>query len=383
MHMILGQQSWRMVLLLACCVQMNSSARADLQADLSRIKATGAEGAGNKDAQVAWKTVVGAGVDALLPIIAAMDDARPVPSNMLRLAAQAIVEKEIQASRSLPTDKLEAFVKDTKHAPLSRRLAYEFLVQADAKTPARLLPGMIDDPSVEIRLDAIAASLQKLTPAFIKSEPEAAKKQLEQLFAASRDKDQTEKIAKMLKDLKIETDLNKHFGVITDWMLVGPFDSTKGAGYDKPFDPEIKVDLSAAFKGKDGKDVKWTPHTTTEAFGLVDLNATLGKHKDATAYAFTIIDSPKEMPIDIRFGSQTAVKVFLNGKEIYAREEYHHGFRFDQYIGTGTLKAGRNELLLKTCQNNQTEGWAQDWKFQVRVCDFTGGAVPVRIVTKK
>ena len=34
-------------------------------------------------------------------------------------------------------------------------------------------------------------------------------------------------------------------------------------------------------------------------------------------------------------------------QEIFARDEYHHGMELDQYVGRGTLKAGRNELLVK------------------------------------
>ena len=61
--------------------------------------------------------------------------------------------------------------------------------------------------------------------------------------------------------------------------------------------------------------------------------------------------------------------MFLNGKEVFAREEYHHGRWPDQYVARARLKEGRNELLLKVCQNEQSEVWAQDWNFQVRLCD--------------
>ena len=36
---------------------------------------------------------------------------------------------------------------------------------------------------------------------------------------------------------------------------------------------------------------------------------------------------------------------------------------------------GTNVILLKICQNEQTESWAQDWEFQLRVCDGLGTAV--------
>jgi hypothetical protein len=358
------------------------AAEADAAGYLKGLKAVGNEGAGNAEAAVAWKRLVAIGGDALFPTLVALDDARPVAANWLRLAAQAIVEKEREAKRPLAADKLEAFVRDIKHAPISRRLAYEFLVEADAKAPERLLPSMIEDPSVEIRRDAIAAAIEKSTP-LIKSDPKQATVEFERLFRASRDQDQTEKIAKTLKELNATADLNQHFGVITDWMLAGPFDSTQGAGYEKAYDPEAGVDLKAAFKGKAGMAVKWAPHSSTEPYGLVDLNKAIGKNMDAAAYAFTSIEADKELPVEIRFGCISAVKVFLNGKEVFAREEYHHGQRFDQYLATGVLKPGRNELLLKVCQNNQTENWAQDWKFQLRLCDATGGALPIKAMKVK
>jgi hypothetical protein len=45
---------------------------------------------------------------------------------------------------------------------------------------------------------------------------------------------------------------------------------------------------------------------------------------------------------------------------------------FDQYVARGRLKQGRNRILLKICQNEQTEDWAQVWAFQFRVCDLAG-----------
>jgi len=77
------------------------------------------------------------------------------------------------------------------------------------------------------------------------------------------------------------------------------------------------------------------------------------------------------------------VKLYLNGKEIFFREEYHHGDRFDGMVGKGTLKAGRNEILVKVCQNEQKEDWAQTWQFQLRLCDAIGGAVPFKVLPEK
>ena len=74
--------------------------------------------------------------------------------------------------------------------------------------------------------------------------------------------------------------------------------------------------------------------------------------------------------------------MFHNGKEVFSCEECHHGAEMDQYIIPVTLKAGRNELLLKVCQNEQTESWAQNWSFQARLCDSAGAAVPFTVEAK-
>jgi hypothetical protein len=254
----------------------------DAARHLERIKAVSSEGMGNQEAGAAWKSLVSLGVDALIPTLAGLDDAKPIAANWLRLAAQAIAENEERAKRPLPADKLERFVKDAKHAPASRRAAYELLVQADPKAPERLLPGMIQDPSVELRRDAIARAIEKATP-LIKSDTGKAAAEFKMLLHASRDLDQAEKIAKTLKELRVEPDLNEHFGVLGDWMLAGPFDSTKGAGFAKSYEPETKIDLAAKYTGKDGKEVKWIPHASTETYGAVYFNKAIEKHKDAVA----------------------------------------------------------------------------------------------------
>jgi hypothetical protein len=123
--------------------------------------------------------------------------------------------------------------------------------------------------------------------------------------------------------------------------------------------------------------VKWTAFATADKYGKFDLNELLGKHKDAVAYALAVIQTAKEQPCEIRVTSPTAIKIFLNGRELLAHEEYHHGAAFDAYIGRGRLQPGENVVVLKVCQNNQTQSWAQAWFFQMRICDATGGPLPL------
>ncbi len=358
---------------------------------LARLKAVGKEGAGNAEAAKAWQELVKLGPAALPAILTALDDADATAANWLRSAVDAIAEHEMNASRPLPADKLEAFVKDTKHSGLARRLAYEWLVRVDASAPKRLLPGMLNDPGQEMRRDAVAVALSEAKLLLEKDDKEAAKAAFQKVFAAARDNDQVDEIAKQLDKLGVKVDLPAHFGFIQRWVLVAPFDNRGGKGFVAAYPPEKQVDLAAAYSGKEDLKTGWKVVTTTPAakgelkqLALVDLNKVIGKHMGAVAYAFAAVESPLEQPVDIRVSSNNAIKLFLNGKEIFNREEYHHnGGRVDGHVGRGVLKKGRNEILLKVCQNEQKDDWAQSWSFQLRVCDAIGGAVPLKVLDEQ
>jgi hypothetical protein len=343
---------------------------------LARIKSVGREGAGNAEAGQAWRELVRLGPAALLPTLAAMDGADATAANWLRTAVDAIAEHEQAAGKALPADKLEEFVRQTSHAGPARRLAYEWLTRTDRTAPDRLLPGMLQDPSLELRRDAVARALAEAEKILQKGDNPAALAAFQKVFAAARDRDQVDAVAKQLKALGAEVDLAAHFGFIRKWQLVGPFDGTGGVGFQTAYPPEKGVDPAATYTGKQGAELRWKEHIAADPYGLVDLNKALGKHSGAVAYAFAVVQSPAERVAEIRVGSDNAVKIFLNGKLLFFREEYHHGMRMDQHVGRGVLRAGSNEILLKVCQNERKEDWAQSWSFQLRVCDPLGAPLP-------
>jgi hypothetical protein len=345
----------------------------EVDALVAKIKAAGREGAGNVEAAAAWKALVGKGVDALIPTLRAMSDEDLTSANWLRPAVNAIVEK---AGRSLPKADLEKFIGDTRHAAIARRLAYELVVSVDASAPARLLPKMLLDPSPELRRDAVQRAIEEGEALVGNGDKPGAKAVFQRAFKGAADKDQVDALAKHLKGLGVQVDLARHLGVVRCWHLVTPFDHTGESAFHKAYPPEKKVDLQTVYKGKGGQKARWVEHVTADPYGMVDLNKVLGKHKGTIAYAFAAIESPSRQQAQVRAGCINALKVFLNGKEVFAREEYHHGMGLDQYSARVTLQKGRNELLLKVCQNEQTDAWAQNWQFQVRLCDFTGSAVP-------
>ena len=71
--------------------------------------------------------------------------------------------------------------------------------------------------------------------------------------------------------------------------------------------------------------MKWSPFSTADPFGMLDINQKFGAIKEVLAYAKSDFFSENEQDIQIRFGSKNAWKIWLNQKLIFARDEYHRG----------------------------------------------------------
>ena len=349
---------------------------ADLQDLLARVKAVGPEGAGNAQASAASRELCDGGPEDLLAILRSMDGAGPVAGNWLRSAVDAIAGKALAEVRALPARGLEELVLERSHDGPVRRLAYEWLLRVDPSASDRLVPGMLDDPAVELRRDAVARELDLAEKLLEGGKKPDARSAFERLLPASRDEDQVSRIAKRIEELGGKVDLARHFGFVRDWRLVGPFDSSDGVGYATAYPPETaSPDENGEYTGKSGP-VRWIEHSTPDPRGMVDLNKALGKHMGVVAYGAARIRSSEDRPVSVRAGTPNALKIWLNGRLIFTREEYHHGSSMDQHRAEGMLRKGENLILIKACQNEQTDDWAQDWSFQLRVCDLTGGGLP-------
>ncbi|QDU23964.1 hypothetical protein [Urbifossiella limnaea] len=356
---------WAAAVVLALLAAPAPAQPDDLVKALATLKGVTKEGASNDAAGPAWKAVVDAGAPAFFPALAAVDDANPTAANWLRSAAEAITEKEKTARKRIDEAALEAFVLDTKYAPSARRLAYEVLSAQD-RTAARLLPKLLDDPHPDLRREAIADGLTRLTGM-------GQALTLDKLFDYTRDKEQAEAIAKELEKAGKTVSVTEHFAFLTHFRVVGPFFSEKGKALTLNYPPET-TPAAAEYDGKDGK-VAWQPQSTAHKYGQLDLNDKVGRLKNACIYARATVHADKATPAEIRVGSPNAVAIYLNGKKLFGREEYHHGDQMDYHVGKGVLAAGENTVVVKVCQNNQTDSWAQRWQFQARVCDSTGGPI--------
>src|SRR4051794_40963230 len=113
---------------------------ADVPALIQQIKAVGPEAANAADTARAWREFRRVPGSEVPQMLAAIDGASPVAANWLRMAVDAIAERERAIGRVLPAAALESFLHETHHAGRGRRLAYELLCSADPTAPARLLP---------------------------------------------------------------------------------------------------------------------------------------------------------------------------------------------------------------------------------------------------
>ena len=329
----------------------------------------GTEGQGHAEAVAAAKVASQAEASQLAQILAAMDGANPVATNWLRVAAESVAQRAVAAGK-LPQADLEAFLADTKHSPRGRRLAYELVANVDPTAEGRLIPKLLDDPSLELRRDAVAQLLDTAA----KAEKPASHDLFQRAFRHSRDLDQIKTAAAKLKELGTDPAIALHMGYVSNWRLIGPFDNLDDKGWDVAYPPETKVDLAAELDGQKGK-VRWLSHVTADEFGRVDVNKVLANHKGAIGYAHVEFLADRDQPCDLRLGTPNASKVWLNGELVGSAHVYHANATIDQYISKGRLKRGKNTILLKLCQNEQTEAWAQEWTFQLRVCDAIGTAI--------
>jgi hypothetical protein len=346
---------------------------ARLAEQLAAIRAVGREGAGNAAAAAAWRAVVQGDAARIPAVLAAMDGANPLAANWLSAAVDALAT----GHGPVPLDGLRAFLADVRHDPHARRLAYEMIRDRDRTAADGLIAAMLDDPSGELRRDAVQRAIDAAAGLKKDGRKDEAIAGYRTALAAARDVDQIKAVDSALKGFGESVDLPRQFGFLMHWQVIGPFDNTKGAGFATVYPPEERVDLAAPVAGRDGP-VSWKPLVTTDAYGMVDLNPTYpaeGGLKEVLAYAFTEYEAAEARDAELRLGCKNAWKIWHNGRLLFGRDEYHRGMKIDQYQLPIRLERGRNTILVKLCQDDQKQEWTKEWQFQLRVCDAAGTAL--------
>ena len=359
------------LLLLTSTVPAGAASTAEL---ISTIKSVDKKGKGNRAAGQAVSELSGSEPAVLLPLLTAFRNANPLATNYLRSVVETIVDRSIAAKKKLPRKSLEGFITDRKNDPQARRLAFEIVERVDATIVDRLIPGMLTDPNPVFRRQAVARLLELAIRLQKENQPDLARTLYKRALQGATDDDQVKAIATPLRKMGEKVDLHRHFGFLTNWHIVGPFDNSGSKGFNVVYPPEKRIDLEAKLKGKLGPS-SWKSYKTTDDFGILDIAKQISPYKGAVMYCTTVFESKTPRSIQFRLGTPNAWKLWVNGRQVFANEEYHRGMKLDQYSVPVTLRAGSNTILLKICQNEQDEDWAQRYQFQVRTCDASGIAV--------
>jgi hypothetical protein len=357
--------------LLPLLLLLSTPVWADLDSSLKALRSVGKEGQGNEAATAAWSAVSASKATELPALLKAMDGANPLAQNWIRAAVGVIEDRE---AKSLPIAALTAFLQETKHSPEARALAFDVISRQAPDEAAKLTPALLQDPSAELRRHPVAKLIEQGEAALAKNDKDAAAKAFTEGLSGARDEDQIKELAKQLRALGKTVDLPKHFGLLMNWKMIAPFSNLERKGFDEVFPPEQKLDFTASYPGKN-KEAKWQDFTSTDEYGKIDFNKPFGMEKEVVGYAGTDFISKEARSAEIRFGCKNGWKIWLNGKLLFARDEYHRGAKLDQYKLPCELQAGKNTILVKCCQNEQKETWTVEWEFQLRVCDSTGTAI--------
>jgi hypothetical protein len=314
-----------------------------------------------------------------------MDTPDTVAANWLRTAFDRVVdEANRKGGKEIPADALLRFVKEPKRQGRARRLALDVVEDLRPGTRAGLLRGWTNDP--EFRHDAIEQALADLD----RDKARPAEKRapaLRELFAATRDLAQSRAVAAKLKDAGAQVSVADHFGFLRDWYVIGPFDARGMKGFKGVYPPEEKVDLAAAYDGKE-KKVAWKRYLSPETpagthVALVNLREPLGDAEDAVAYAYTAFSAEAAREVEFRGAADDNLSVWVNGTRAFGFEEYRNGVRLDRHRFRLRLRAGVNTVLVKVCQAPSDPAHTEpNWEFLLRVCDADGkgllfkGALP-------
>lgn len=131
---------------------------------------------------------------------------------------------------------------------------------------------------------------------------------------------------------------------IRAWRIAGPFPARDRQGIDEPFAPEREAEFAG------WRDVP----DPGAASGYVDFSAFFPVGSPAVAYARTTVHAPEDRDALLVLGSDDAIKVFLDGREVFAKR-VHRGASRDQDRLPLRLRRGANVLLFKV--ENYVGGW--------------------------
>jgi HEAT repeat protein len=174
--------------------------------------------------------------------------------------------------------------------------------------------------------------------------------------------------AAQLRALGVQIDLAKESGFVSSWWLVGTFPNPNQGGFDTAYPPEKEADPARPVSFE-SKDLAWKAVHTDDVQGIVNLEPQFDTRNDVVAYAYAVISVTTEQNVTLKVGSDDAVKVWVNGRQVHANNAYRP-LTVDEDTAQAHLKAGDNTILMKI-----TQGGGQ-WSYCLRIVGDDGKPLP-------
>ncbi|MEE2780704.1 MAG: PSD1 and planctomycete cytochrome C domain-containing protein [Planctomycetota bacterium] len=133
------------------------------------------------------------------------------------------------------------------------------------------------------------------------------------------------------------------------WQAIGPFEvSDFNAAFATVFPPEVEVDLDAEYE--DGK-LKWSARPDYNDGRVHPLTGDY-----VATYLYRTIEAEEAGPVELYFGSDDGIKVWLNGQSIHENKIGRSALP-DQDRVRATLRTGTNHLLMKIANGGGKSGF--------------------------
>lgn len=345
---------------------------------LKAISQVGPQGAGSVEARKARDVLARHGVEILPRLLAALDTPNIVAANWLRTVYADVVSRELAKPQSqLPLPLLKEYVLARERQGRARRLVLQLIEKLEPGFTREFLTGSLGDR--EFRGEAITQALAAGDAAAQAGNKDEAKRLYQAAFENARDASQVQTAAAKLAAQGVQASIVDQMGFVVDWWLLGPFDAPEYSGFDKVFPPEKKVDLAAKYDGQMGT-IAWKRFHNPDALGQLNLIDAVASTKEAVAYAYTELESPKDVDAQLRCGADDNCSVWLNGEKVFGRNQWLNGSRLDRFIAPVHLRKGKNTVLVKICQGPQHKDpeVPNNWSLQLRFCDAEGAGVGLR-----
>ncbi|MCK5797034.1 MAG: hypothetical protein KAI47_07625, partial [Deltaproteobacteria bacterium] len=158
--------------------------------------------------------------------------------------------------------------------------------------------------------------------------------------------------------------ISRETAVIRRWRVVAGFDNDQNGGYDTPYGPEHEVNLDHAYPTSRGQTT-WREITDLGVDPSLDLSNHFYPFRSNIAYLLTYVRSPKARKVTLTVQTSDPIKVWINDRIVLASRAIR-GPGVRPLRVSGTLAAGFNKILIKTCQG------AGVWRLGVAFADETG-----------